>query len=171
VTPTETPNIQPGLRVFSNSSQLKAAIQTLIAEKTINSLVDGRVTSSERWRIVYRQPDDCLFQVFDAKSKLVRSKFFHGSTLTVAGGSIHQIFQTPSPEAWKKVLDFFELRTPGSSVKDSRQLSPGLWVPNSFEYPVAHFKSKLGIHATVLHSITFVSLNENVDAEFSSGGH
>jgi hypothetical protein len=169
-TATQTPIIKAGGRVFSNSSQLRVGIHTIKAEKVISACVDGHVTSFERWRVVYREPDDCLFEVFDSKDKLERTKFFHGNTLVVTGGSNHQSFETSSPEAWKKVTDFFELKTPASFVRDSRQIFTGAWVPNSSEFPAMGFKSKLGAKSTINHSVTSVTINENVDLEFLSGG-
>lgn len=169
ITPTQTPILRAGAMPYARPSDLQNGMQTFRAEKRISFLVNGTEAGFERWRLVYRAPDECSLEVFDSKGNLERTKYYHGTTLYVDAGKIHQVLTKRSPQAWQKVVEFLDLKVDPRNVKDSRQLLQGLWIPNSMDIPLKSRKS--GESRGIRHALSGVLVDTNVDSQLAKGGH
>jgi hypothetical protein len=169
ITPTQTPIIRAGAITFASPSDLQSGIQTLKAEKKIGFYLNGEEESFERWRLIYREPDECLLEVFDSKGNLERTKYSKGTTTTVDAGKIHQQISEQVPRAPKKLVEFFDLKIDPEEIKDSREILPGKWVPNSSEKSLGRTKS--GKEVSIRESLVSVVINDDIDGEFTARGH
>jgi hypothetical protein len=170
MTPTGLPSIQVGCHVpFASVQQLRSSIQTLKAEKIFSVCLNGKIIGSERWQILYREPSDALLKVYDTHGNLERTKFFHGVETSCKAAGIHQEIIESEPQAWSRVIQFFDLKVSSAEIKESRRLVPGLWVPNTSESPMQGMHQKGGT-PLLRRSILSLELNGNVDRDFSAGG-
>jgi hypothetical protein len=174
LTPSPTPSswtssgsavIQTGVRTCANSEQLRSGIHTLEAEKKIE-ITASRGTGSEIWRLIFREPNDCLIEVFTNQRKLVRTSYYHGLRLRIDAGKVKQDLQTSTPQAWTQVLQFFSLNSKYDDTTEYREIFPGAWIPNAFGF-ISKNKNGFGVS----NRINFTGVNQNVDQEFSKLGY
>jgi hypothetical protein len=172
-TPTQIPEIQAGLKNYARPYDLKAAIHTLKADKRIALCLNGTEKSFERWRLIYREPNDCLLEMFDSQGKLGLQKHFIETKTIIDAGKVHKEISDSVPRAWDKVIEFLDLTTiDPKEIKDSREILPGIWIPNSFERKFCNLEGTKGsFKISRNYSILTISINANVDADFSVRGH
>jgi hypothetical protein len=126
----------------------------------------GQLKGFEFWRLIYREPSDCLIEVFTARRKLVRTSYYHRGMLNIDAGKVKQQFQSLTPMAWPQITQFLGLRLKPGTVTDYREIFPGAWIPNTFGSAPAKVR-KFGVQQVV----TFALINTDVDAEFLKQGH
>jgi hypothetical protein len=170
VTMTPTAHVEPGPKPLPSASDLRSKIHTLFVEKKVSFCVNAQERNFERLDLVFRDPDDCMLQVFDSDGKLEHTKYWHGSTLTVDGGKVHQNFRTAAPQGWAEVVEFLGIRRPYPNVVSYREIVPGMWIPNRVEMDSGGRQGPALSRGTRISIITSAE-NVDVSAQFLSGGH
>jgi hypothetical protein len=153
--------IQKGPEPLADPQRLEAAIRTLAIEERVTISLQGSNPVKERYRLLYREPNDCLILLYNSQDILTRTIYFTGSLITVVTGATVQKIQKTAPLAWAQVLSFLGLPPGQETISDYREIFPGAWVPNTFT--VTNFTSQLPIQ----YAITFTAVNINCDNEFS----
>jgi hypothetical protein len=170
-TPTATPSIpfqaqvKTGMRRCHSPDQARLLIKTLIAEKSLSAVKDGRSELVEKWRIVYRAPDDFLLEVFDAHGRLERRKYICGLTSTILAGNYRQQISNPKALAWSKVVQCLDWGMRAEECTSFREILPQVWMPNGTQ------SNPIGKGAGMAASITSLIIDSNVDSVFSAGDH
>lgn len=171
LTPLPPLRIETGQRAFASESRLKALIKSMRGEKTIATFYDGKLRRSERWTMVYRWPDECLFKVHDSAGRLLLTRLFRGTTVTVAAGAMRESYTTKEPLAWSRVVDFFDLRLAPEEVRDFRELQPGDWIPNTSEAPIGWLPPGAALRLKTRRTLDSVLINAEVDRDLETGGY
>jgi hypothetical protein len=154
--------IQTSPQPLASTETLQKLVKTLRAEKKITVTL-GTASSSEIWRIVYRQPKDCLLTVYTSDMRLVRTIYYRGSHVKIDAGKVKQEFEDQRWDGWSRTLLFLGYNKE-HDISEYRQLAPGEWIPNRFG---SLSTTKI---PGVQHQVRFSAINENVDQEFLNAG-
>jgi hypothetical protein len=151
--------VHGGPETLASPDSLKSLFRTLRAEKQI-SVSFGSGSASEIWRMVFRQPQDCLLTVYTADMRKVRTIYYHGRHVKIDAGKVKQEFDDQRQDGWERALLFLGYYK-GREISEYRQVSPGTWIPN--QYGGAPAKQR----PSVQHKIRHFSMNGDVDADFA----